>query len=560
MDRINTTSIAAIFYSALIGFIAAIASHYFRDWIVKISIFAEERLAFDSMFLYFLISLCVAACIVHGIRKLANINRFEGPADSIFAAHRVDNELNIKHGFYSTLAAFSSAAGGASVGQYGPLVHLGATIGAWIKEKSKSGLSTDIFIGCGVSAAISAGFTAPIAGVIFAHEAITRHFSLRALAPISISSGIAYLCSELLWSTELPLQQVTEISEESFNLTLIFTLIVAPIFGIAAFIFMKSLEKLASLNQKIKLSQIYKTTCAIFILSTIGSLLPEVMGLGTGVIALTVSGQYTLIMLVLLFFGKLVTTTISLSFGFFGGVFSPALFLGASLGALLAHLLNLLGMTEISYQTLSVCGMASVAGAVIGAPIAAVLIVFELTQSYQMGLAALLSVVIALMVSNAIYGQSYFDNQLLKRGIDLSFGRTGLVLMETQIFQFTSQNFVTVSKTTTVKQVLENMIKQNQSDAYVVDSSNSLIGKLEMKELITRSPSEEALPYADREPISIKKDASLQQAIEVAATFVGESIPVVDRKNNQLCGILTEGDIFSEYLRLQNEIIDLEKR
>ena len=76
MDRINTTSIAAIFYSALIGFIAAVASHYFRDWIVKISIFAEERLAFNSMFLYFLISLSIAACIVHGIRKLANINRF----------------------------------------------------------------------------------------------------------------------------------------------------------------------------------------------------------------------------------------------------------------------------------------------------------------------------------------------------------------------------------------------------------------------------------------------------------------------------------------------------
>jgi CIC family chloride channel protein len=204
--------------------------------------------------------------------------------------------------------------------------------------------------------------------------------------------------------------------------------------------------------------------------------------------------------------------------------------------------------------------MASIAGAVIGAPIAAVLIVFELTQSYQMGLAALLSVVIALLVSNAIYGHSYFDNQLLKRGIDLSFGRTGLVLMETQIFQFTSQNFITVSETSTVSQVLEKLIKQSQSDAYIVDSSNVLIGKLEMKELLSRVPSETALLYADREPISIKRDASLQQAIEVAATFVGETIPVVDRRNNQICGILTEGDIFSEYLRLQNEIIDLEKR
>jgi CIC family chloride channel protein len=132
--------------------------------------------------------------------------------------------------------------------------------------------------------------------------------------------------------------------------------------------------------------------------------------------------------------------------------------------------------------------------------------------------------------------------------------------METQIFQFTSQNFITVNETSTVSQVLEKLIKQSQSDAYIVDSSNVLIGKLEMKELLSRVPSETALLYADREPISIKRDASLQQAIEVAATFVGETIPVVDRRNNQICGILTEGDIFSEYLRLQNEIIDLEKR
>ena len=106
-------------------------------------------------------------------------------------------------------------------------------------------------------------------------------------------------------------------------------------------------------------------------------------------------------------------------------MFSPALFLGSS-GAIFAHVLSIFGFEDLHYSVIAICGMASVAGAVIGAPLTAVLIVFELTQSYSLGLSALVSVVIAVLVSEKFYGHSYFDKQLLSRGIDLSDGRVGL--------------------------------------------------------------------------------------------------------------------------------------
>jgi len=62
------------------------------------------------------------------------------------------------------------------------------------------------------------------------------------------------------------------------------------------------------------------------------------------------------------------------------------------------------------------------------------------------------------------------------------------------------------------------------------------------------------------EVISIKSDASLQQAMEVAVNFVGESIPIIDRENNQMLGIVTEADLFKDYLTLQNKNVDLERR
>ena len=123
------------------------------------------------------ITLSLAAILIYLVKRGLAIGRWQGPADTIYGAHRPDNELDVKTGLSSTVAAFISASGGASVGQYGPLVHFGAVIGSACKRFLRVKFSTDVFIGCGVAAAISAGFGAPIAGVVFAHEAILRHFS-----------------------------------------------------------------------------------------------------------------------------------------------------------------------------------------------------------------------------------------------------------------------------------------------------------------------------------------------------------------------------------------------
>jgi CIC family chloride channel protein len=82
---------------------------------------------------------------------------------------------------------------------YGPLVHFGSTVGLLFKRLLFKRLDNDVLIGCGVAAAISAGFSAPLAGVIFAHEAILRHFSLRAIAPIFIASISASAFSDFFF-------------------------------------------------------------------------------------------------------------------------------------------------------------------------------------------------------------------------------------------------------------------------------------------------------------------------------------------------------------------------
>ncbi len=83
--------------------------------------------------------------------------------------------------------------------------------------------------------------------------------------------------------------------------------------------------------------------------------------------------------------------------------------------------------------------MAAVASAVIGAPIAGVVIILEMTMNYEFALAAMISVVVCLMVSDALCGHSFFDRQLLDRGIDVSQGRGHIEMMESPVLDIVSR-------------------------------------------------------------------------------------------------------------------------
>ena len=115
--------IASILVGVILGIGGAFAAQGFRSGIVIISNYAEKLFAQDPNFFFYLITLSAALVLVHYSRILVNGKPFQSVADSIYLAHKSNNETDLKVGFISTIAAFFSASGGASIGQYGPLVH-----------------------------------------------------------------------------------------------------------------------------------------------------------------------------------------------------------------------------------------------------------------------------------------------------------------------------------------------------------------------------------------------------------------------------------------------------
>ena len=226
----------------------------------------------------------------------------------------------------------------------------------------------------------------------------------------------------------------------------------------------------------------------------------------------------------------------------------------------MSAILVYLGVFDQFQQALIVSGIAAVAGSVIGAPICMVVIVLELTNSYTFALASLVGLAISVGYVQVRFGSSYFDVQLLNRGIDISNGRTGLFMNETDILKYSEEKFVTAKLDDKIKDVVKQMIENNHSEIVVVDTEQKFYGKVNSLSLLNKTGTLSSSGVVDSSCIVISNKASLQEAMEIASKFVGEIIPIVDKNTNKAVAVITEGAIFQAYLSKQDQTVEMEKR
>jgi CIC family chloride channel protein len=180
-------------------------------------------------------------------------------------------------------------------------------------------------------------------------------------------------------------------------------------------------------------------------------------------------------------------------------------------------------------------------------------------MSYEFAVAAMLSVVTSSMVAHILFGHSFFDRQLLDRGIDVSLGRGHIEMMETYVADIAHSSYVQLAPNCSVDNAIKSMVKEEATEAYVLDDNNGFVGKLTLHALLSEKQDSFVIKHIQSNPISIKHDASLQQAIEIASNFVGENIPIINRDTNDFIGVVTEADLFKLYLGLQGRVADLER-
>ena len=498
----------------------------------------------------------LASLIVCLLIKFKNIDRWHGPADTIYAAHQKKGILDTEKGFLSTLGAFISISGGASVGIYGPLVHFGGTLGAFLRRrKFMPVIPHDIIIGSGVAAAISAGFGSPLAGILFAHEVVLRHFSMKAITAIALSSITASVVANEIGLVEPPFR----FEEIVFDLTsaLPGLMFVGFAAGITGLIFMNGLLLSGKIAKKSGLKNYYNPIIPGLLCGIVGCFIPEVLGLGITPVLEMITTPNALTLMVLLLFFKLFLTSLCIGFGLFGGVFSPAIFLGATVGAIIFHV-PFLGINPELQSIFVVGGMAALSSSVIGAPITAIVLILELTGSYKFAIASIFPIVISTLITYLTFGSSFFDKQLLLRGILMSFGREHIMLSQQSIRKYCNNNYIAFDKSITVYEAVKIFKKQKSTEGYFLDKDKKFLGKLRLIDIIGL---ENNVCYSNREknPLIIDKNLNVNEVIKTLSDFVGESVPIVDKKNNTLLGIISENDVLNSYSEISSEIRSIEK-
>ena len=501
--------------------------------------------------------ICVPSSLLVGLLMYKlKLPRWFGPADTIYAAHHRSGTLDLKGGFGSTLASFISISGGASVGIYGPLVHFGATVSSFIRRQQFiPKIPYDIIIGSGVAAAISAGFGAPLAGIIFAHETVLRHFSMKAVAALAISSMAANFSATEIGIVSPPLL-LTAIPFDMGDI-MISLGIIGPLAAIVAIVFMKLVLFLGTIPIKLNLKNWQAPVIAGFACGVCGLIFTEVLGLGTDVLISVITTQKLLGFLLALLIVKLTLTSICIGFGFFGGLFSPAIFLGGVLGAIVFQL-PLTNANPDLLSVLAVSGMAAVSSSVIGAPLTAIILVLELTGSYEYAIAATFPIVVCSYITSRIFANSVFDKQLISRGVEITKGREHIRLNEALIKNYVDSKYTKLKLTTSIENAVKLLTKSNTTEGYIVSEENKYIGKVTLLNLIDKKSSN-LIDLVEKKPIVIDPNSNLIFVIKKLSKFVGESIPIVNRTNKEMIGIISENDVLQAYLDISEEINQIEK-
>ena len=477
-----------------------------------------------------------------------------GPPEIIAAVQTRSGEVPARAAWASVSSNAIALGSGAAVGEYGPLVNAGGSLGSALARLLRSDVTmVNITIACGVAAAISTVFNAPIAGILFAHEIILRHFAPRAFAPVALASIVGYIVANALSARE-PMLAAGQIGTPQLWEFGLFALLGIAGAGLAM-LFMQAILGAGRAAARIRRFQPLKPALAGLVLGLAALALPEVMGMGFGLLQSVTAGEFMpLGVLIVILVARLAATAMCLGLGFTGGVFSPAMVIGSLLGAIFGIALHQgLGLPVTDAAVYAICGMVAVTAPVIGAPVTAVVIVLELTGSYTLTLAALASVAISNAMVSRLFGRSMFDRQLKLRKLDLSAGRTKAILESRDIAPLITTNLVSIDESATVDQARKAMLDQHLDQAFLTDGQGNYQGTVLLKDALSAAPGMAAMEERNRDDVVMLEHLSIWRAMQRLRRFDGESVAVVDEQG-KLVGALYASRLISAYLDIQADL------
>jgi CIC family chloride channel protein len=469
--------------------------------------------------------------------------------------------VSLKDGMMRTRVVFAKAfatafciGSGGSTGREGPIIQIGSAMGSAVgRLMNLSGARLRTLVACGAAAGMAATFNAPMGGILFSLEVILSEFAASQFIPIVVSSVIATALSRHYLGNfpafVVPAYELLHYSE------LFLYLILGVLAGVVAFLFIRVLYGTEDIFDRWKFPNFLKPAIGGVIIGCIGLLFPQIFGIGYETITKVLHGEMLGTILIGLLLVKILATSVTLGSGGSGGVFAPSLFMGAVLGGFFGQFAQTLFPLSIaSPGAYALVGMGAVVAGTTRAPIAAMLIIFEMTGNYLIILPLMFACTIGLVISTLLSRESIYTFNLVRRGINIHASKELNVLKSLTVSQVIRPEIEIVSPSVPLAELVTRMMVSTQAHLFVVGKNKRIQGHISMatlrpilKDYETISKVCIASDLMDRKVTVVSPDETLDMVMQLFGKFALEEIPVSDK--DRLIGTVRKNDIIETYNR-----------
>lgn len=513
-----------------------------------------------------------------GLRMLAvrilRTKMVVGPVQVIASVARHGGRLHGRGALISGLGTGVSIGSGGSCGHEGPSVAIGAAVGAVVSRFLGLRLRRHVaMVGAGCAGGLAAAFNAPLAGVIFTVELIFGGSiggnigTMSVFIPLIVAAVSGTVTSHAIFGphTEfaLPAHEAASLADFGFYLLL------ALLGGLIGAGMARAVCYAEARFVVMRVPGWIKPAIGAAGVGLIAAMVSsELLGPGRHTVSTALQGelvwQWALVLLGL----KILVTSLTLGSGGFGGAFMPVLYVGACLGTLvglLAHLV--LGDGAQAVGAYALVGMGATFAGLMQAPLTPIVMLFELTQDYQIILPLMLGCILALLVSRRINAMGLYRMQLQARGVVLDFEAEGEVMKRGLVRELMLHPEAVLTEGAPLEEIRNSCIETGLTSTFVVDEDGGVTGYIDGNQLARRMLHGEIRPEScARDLMGLSKltllypDDTLAGAMLAFARSQQEVLPVVD-EDRHLIGIIRRGDIIAHYsdkvLGEQEEVVQV---
>jgi CIC family chloride channel protein len=451
--------------------------------------------------------------------------------------------------FFCTSATLAS---GIPLGREGPSVQIGAGIGSVLGRFL--GLSTEQvkkLIPVGAAAAIAAAFNTPLAAVLFSLEEITGDLYAPVMGAVVLASATAWVVLRVSLGDH-PLFKVPQ-----YQLVSPAEFAVYAVLGVAGGVVSAAFARLL-LGMRARFLRFpqktvwFQPVAGGLLVGVMGWFVPQVMGVGYGFVGEALNGRMAFQLMALLVVLKLFAVTGSYASGNAGGIFGPALFIGAMLGGTVGtvahHLFPAYTATPGAY---AIVGMGAVFAGIVRAPMTSVLMIFEMTQDYAVIVPLMIANLVSLFIASRLQHEPIYEALAVQDGIHLPSAKTRQRSGERQVIRVMQTASQLLPAEITVREALER-VRSSEFRTWLVTDRRGVVGVINLSRL------ERELAEAADKKLGELVDALVfphvhsDQGLDLALERMGanqiEILPVVNRADvHKLEGIVTLRDVLDAY-------------